>query len=206
MAQVTDIKKGDVLEVNGVRGIVFSVDDTGCHGTMMSVKAFRGTNNLFCTKPSLLKKVSMASATDGKANTEELYAYAETNNLSLSYFPVFNWCKSLGNGWYVPSIEQLKTFVNYWLGNDDLEVDWDDEEEETAPAEDTSVEQTKKVNHIIMDAGGIPFLNGVFSSTLSKDRKVDVFEYNKENGAWSFSTQRLGWVGQYSVGRAFYDF
>ena len=205
VAQVSDVQKGDILEVKGVKGIVLSVDDSGCHGTMMSVKAFRGTKNLFCSKPSLLKKVSMSSTIDGKANTEELLSYVEANNLSLTDFPVFNWCKSLGRGWYVPSIEQLKIFVNYWLGNDDLEVDWGDEEEFEVSEED-AVEHTKKVNRILMDAGGVPFLNGVFSSTLSADKKVDVFDYNKENGSWKFSAKKLSWVGSYSVGRAFYDF
>ena len=105
----------------------------------------------------------------------------------------------------MPSIEQLKIFVNYWLGNDDLEVDWGDEEEFEVSEED-AVEHTKKVNRILMDAGGVPFLNGVFSSTLSADKKVDVFDYNKENGSWKFSAKKLSWVGSYSVGRAFYDF
>ncbi len=205
-AQVSDVQKGDVLVVNGVKGIVLSVDDSGCHGTMMSVKAFRGTKNLFCSKPSLLKNISMSSTTDGKANTEELFAYVEANNLSLSDSPVFNWCKSLGYGWYVPSIEQLKTFVNYWLGQDDLEVDGWGDEEETVTDEEDSVDHTKKVNRILMDAGGIPFLNGVFSSTLSADKKVDVFDYDKESGSFSFSSKKLGWVGAYSAGRAFYDF
>ena len=206
-AQVSDVQKGDVLVVNGVKGIVLSVDDSGCHGTMMSVKAFRGTKNLFCSKPSLLKQVSMLSTTDGKANTEELFAYVEANNLNLSDFPVFNWCKSLGYGWYIPSIGQLKTFVNYWLGQDDLEVDgWGDEEEVSTTDEEDTVDHTKKVNRILMDAGGIPFLNGVFSSTLSADKKVDVFDYDKESGSFSFSSKKLSWVGSYSVGRAFYDF
>ena len=113
IAQVTDVRKGDILTVNGVKGIVFYVDDSGCHGTMMSVKAFRGTKNLFCSKISLLNGTLMASATDGKSNTEKLFAYAVSKNIALTEFPVFNWCKSLGYGWYIPSIEQLKTFVNY---------------------------------------------------------------------------------------------
>ena len=205
IAQVSNVQKGDVLIVNGIKGIVISVDDSGCHGTMMSVKAFRGTKNLFCSKPSLLKKVSMTSTSDGKANTEELLAYVEANNLDLADFPVFSWCKSLGDDWYVPSIDQLKIFVNYWLGNDDLEVDWGDEEE-FVTNEKSAIEHTKEVNRILMDAGGIPFLNGVFSSTLSADKKVDVFEYNKEDGSWNFSSKKLSWVGSYSVGRAFYDF
>lgn len=204
IAQVAEVKKGDVLVVNGVRGIVFCVDESGCHGTMMSVKAYRAEGRIFCTKPSLLKNISMSSTTDGKANTEELFSYVADNNIELSRFPVFNWCRSLGEGWYIPSIEELKVFVNYWLGNDDLEVDWGDDED--VAVEDDGVEQTKRVNEIIMDAGGTPFLNGVFSSTLSKEKKVSLFEYNKEKGEWRFSAQRVSWVDEFTNGRAFYDF
>ena len=204
IAQVTDVRKGDILTVNGVKGIVFYVDDSGCHGTMMSVKAFRGTKNLFCSKISLLNGTLMASATDGKSNTEKLFAYAVSKNIALTEFPVFNWCKSLGYGWYIPSIEQLKTFVNYWLGNDELEVDWGDEE--FSQSDVSSIPHTKKVNDIMMNEGGIPFLNGVFSSTVSKDKKVSVFEYNKTDGSWSFSDVSPTKIDKYSVGRAFYDF
>lgn len=204
-AQVSDVKKGDILVINGVKGIVFSVDETGCHGTMMSIKAFRGKDNLFCSKTSLLRKLSMASSTDGKANTEELISYVSSKGLDLAEFPVFNWCKSLGEGWYIPSIEQLKMFVNYWLGNEDLEVDWD-EDESSQSEEADDIPHTKKINNLIMNEGGIPFLNGVFSSTLSADKKVDVFEYNKVDGSWTFSSKSPNKIDKFSVGRAFYDF
>ena len=150
-AQVTDVKKGDILTVNGVKGIVFTVDDSGCHGTIMSIKAFRGMKNLFCSKSSLLEELSMISTIDGKANTEELFSYVSLQNINLAEFPVFNWCKSLGDGWYIPSVEQLKTFVNYWLGNDDLEVDWGDED--SSQSVDSSVPHTKRINDIMMEAG-----------------------------------------------------
>ena len=45
-AQVKNVKKGDVLQVNGVKGIVFNVNEDGTHGQMMSVKALRGKQNL----------------------------------------------------------------------------------------------------------------------------------------------------------------
>ena len=54
-AQVKDVRKGDILQVNGVKGIVFNVNEDGTHGQMMSVKAFRGKKDLFCTKSSYLK-------------------------------------------------------------------------------------------------------------------------------------------------------
>ena len=203
-AQFQDVKLGDVLSVNGVKGIVFKVNDDGTHGQMMSVKAFRAPKDLFCTKSSHLKGLSMLNEKDGKQNTEELYSYCEVNNVPLSVFPVFNWCKNIGEGWYIPSILQLKDFINYWLGNSNIVMEWEDDEEEVIS--DASKPYTQLVNSILLDAGGIPFLNGVFSSTLDDKHKVDVFEYNKEDGKWKFIKTNPVKVDKYCSGRAFYDF
>lgn len=124
--------------------------------------------------------------------------------ISLTNYPVYNWCKSLGDGWYVPSINQLKAFVNYWLGNTDVEVDW--EEDENVNSVDDSMPHTKVVNNILLEAGGIPFLNGVFTSTLDASKKVDVFEYNKDDGKWKFYKINPMKLDAFCVGRAFYDF
>ncbi len=203
-AQYRDVKIGDIVKVNGIAGIVFNVNEDGTHGQMMSVKAFRAQKDLFCTKASYLKNLSMLSETDGKQNTEELFKYCDTNNISLSSFPVFNWCRSLGSGWYIPSILQLKTFVNYWVGNYDVVVDWEDDEEEVIS--DDSTPHTKQVNNILLEAGGIPFLNGVFSSTMDEKHKVDVFEDNREDGKWKFKKVNPMKIDKFCVGRAFYDF
>ncbi len=206
-AQFKDVKIGDVLTVNGVSGIVFKVDDNGTHGQMMSVKAYRGKKDLFCSKSSYLKNLSMRNEHDGKQNTEELYKYCESNNFSLTAFPVFNWCKSLGPDWYIPSILQIKEFVNYWLGNNDLVMAWDDEDEEEGNAMvDATLPHSKTVDKILLEAGGIPFLNGVFSSTMDEKHKVDILDYNKEEGKWKFKKVNPMKIDKFCVGRAFYNF
>ena len=203
-AQHKDVKIGDILTINGVKGIVFNVNEDGTHGQIMSVKAFRAKKDLFCSKSSYLKNLSMTSETDGKQNTQELSAFCAANNIPLANFPVFNWCKSLGDGWYIPSILQLKSFVNYWLGNFEVAVSWEEDEEDVVI--DDSVPHTKIVNTALLEAGGIPFLNGVFSSTLDNKHKVDVFEYNKEDGKWKFKKVNPMKIDKFCVGRAFYDF
>lgn len=205
-AQFKDVKIGDILQVNGVKGIVFNVNEDGTHGQMMSVKAFRARKNLFCIKSSYLKRLSMTSETDGKQNTANLFSYCSANGIPLTAFPVFDWCRNLGEGWYIPSILQLKTVVNYWLGNTSVEVIWDEDEEEFEKKIDDSLPHTKQVNEKLLNAGGIPFLNGVFSSTLDKNKKVDVFEYKKEDGKWLFKKVNPMKIDAFCVGRAFYDF
>lgn len=198
------MKVGDILSVNGVKGIVFNVNEDRSHGQMMSVKAFRAPKDLFCTKSSHLKGLTMLSEKDGQKNTNELYSYCEENSIPLTIFPVFNWCKTLGQGWYIPSILQLKDFINYWLGNKNVAIEWDEDEEEVIS--DDSKPHTQLVNRTLLEAGGIPFLNGVFSSTLDDKQKVDVFEYNKEDGKWKFKKTNPMKVDKFCTGRAFYDF
>lgn len=205
-AQIKNVKKGDILQVNGVKGIVFSVNEDGTHGQMMSVKAFRGKKDLYCTKYSYLNELSMLNENDGKANTLELFTYVSSNAIPLSNYPVYNWCKSLGDGWYIPSINQLKSFVNYWLGNTDVEVDWEEDEDVSSDTSDDSIPHTKVVNNILLEAGGIPFLNGVFTSTLNERKKVDVFDYCKDDGTWKFNKVNPMKIDAFCVGRAFYDF
>lgn len=200
------IRRGDVLQINGVKGIVFNINEDGTHGRIMSVKAFRGKQNLYCAKSSCLKGVLMLDEDDGKSNTSEIFSYATSNNVPLTDYPVFNWCRSLGDGWYIPSINQIKDFINYWLGNTEVEVDWEEDEEDGAIIPDQSISHTKIVNDILLESGGIPFLNGLFSSTLDKDKKVDVFEYNKDDGKWTFKKVNPMKIDSYCVGRAFYDF
>ena len=66
LAQFSNVQKGDVLSINGVKGIVYAVNEDGTHGTIMSVKAFRGAKNLYCAKASYLKGLEMSDQTDGK--------------------------------------------------------------------------------------------------------------------------------------------
>lgn len=199
--QVSNVKKGDILVVNGVKGIVFKVDESGCHGSMMSVKAFRSPKNSYTSKASNLKGLKLLSKTDGMANTLELFNKASNSNVLLYNYPVFQWCKSLGNGWYIPAVEQLEEFVNYWLGNT-IEVDWDDEEDVVSEA----IPHKQKVNNILLEAGGIPFLNGVFTSTMDINGKIYVYIYDKKKDYWQFKQVNPMKMDELSVGRAFYDF
>ena len=197
-------QKGDVLDINGVKGIVFQVDESGSHGKIMSVKAFRGRKNLYCSKSSFLKDIPMDSTDDGYLNTKKLFEHVVDKNISIDEFPVYKWCASLGAGWYIPSIDELKEFINYWLGNEVEEVDWDNEDIEEEEIDDVSHKQ--KVNNVLLESGGVPFLNGVFTSTKSDKDKVHVYVYDRQKDYWEFVLLSPMKMDSYTVGRAFYKF
>lgn len=198
------ISKGDILTVNGVKGIVFSVDESGEHGIMMSVKALRMKKNMFCKKSSNLKGISQTSTADGQSNTAALVANATTIGNTIFNYPLIEWCVSLGKGWYIPSSKELKVFINYWLGNEE-EVDWDEDETDTSNTESSKTHK-QHVNEIMLNAGGIPFLNGVLTSTITSKGDVVTFQYDRKKDTWRFEEIRPMSADEFTVGRAFYKF
>lgn len=203
-AQFSNVSPGDIVDINGTKAIVYQVDETGEHGVAMSVKCLRGVKDPWCTNDKLSKSMPMTTNTeDGLANTKEILAFAESHD-ALDEFPVFKWCKQLGEGWYIPSLKELESFVNFWLGNEQT-IDWDSEEE-TEIAFDDSKPYYKQINMKMVEAGGVPFINNVFTSTITSEGKVHVFWFNRQKNSWSFwkiSKERLN---KYVVGRAFYRF
>ena len=203
-AQFSNVSVGDIIDINGTKAIVYQVDETGCHGTAMSIKCLRGISDSWCNDSKLGKSLPpMLDEKDGMANTQAVIDFARQRN-ALANFPVFEWCTKLGEGWYVPSVKELEAFVNYWLGNEQT-IDWDSEEEVEKQI-DESKPYYKQVNLKMVDAGGVPFLNGVFTSTVTTDGKVYVFWFNRQKNSWSFKKSSKNNLSKYFVGRAFYKF
>lgn len=203
-AQFSNVNTGDIIDINGVKAIVFQVDETGCHGKAMSIIGLRGVKDSWCNNRKLAKALpEMTDESNGIANTQALIDFAKQNN-ALSNFPVFEWCTKLGDGWYIPSLKELEEFVNFWLGNEQT-IDWDSEEE-AENIIDESKPYYKQINMKMVEAGGIPFLNGVFTSTVTKEDKVYVFWFDRMKHSWSFKKYSKDNLSKYFVGRAFYKF
>ena len=199
---------GDIVDINGVKAIVFNIDGDG-HGTAMSVKALRGQKKAWCTEKRLADLVVADSETDGYANTRAVYDIIDAGYASPEDFPAFTWCRKLGEGWYIPAPAQLEKFVNFIMGNN-IEYDWDDDSEQQLPEIDMDV-----INNKLIDAGGMPFLSsvagalsvtGLFTSTKSTEGKVFVYQVNPEKNQWKFAKLPLINIGIYMNCRAFYDF
>ena len=200
------VSKGDIIDINGEKGIVFQTD--GVHGKAMSVKALRGVKNAWCRngKACQVKTISKES---GQENMNDILRFIEDGGLDINDFPAIAWCNSLGKGWYIPATKEMETFVNWWLGND-IELDWgdedEDEEDELSPVVDSETPHMKQVNGQLLDAGGIPFINGAFTSTENRKGKLSVFGYHEKKKFWRFFYFSKTGIGTMCLGRAFYEF
>ena len=54
-AQYSNVSSGDIIDINGVKAIVFNVDDSGEHGTAMTINCLRGVKEFWCTDNKLSK-------------------------------------------------------------------------------------------------------------------------------------------------------
>lgn len=97
-------KVGDVYDKDGVKGMVVTVDATGEHGLLLSL---RGCDDRWC-KSDVKIAVNATDEDDGEKNMAMIGTFIKNKNLSWDVFPLFKWAKEeLGEGWYIPSKNEL---------------------------------------------------------------------------------------------------
>lgn len=99
-------KVGDYYDVDGKRGVVFMVDMNGRHGKIIGLEQVLLQ---WCVEEQMPQAVDTAVShkTDGAAN---LRAVMELDGWRDNY-PAFAWCACRGDGWYLPSINELKELM-----------------------------------------------------------------------------------------------
>ena len=108
-----ELIKGKIYKVgdyynDGVReGVVFEVSADGSHGKIVSMKQSAEILQWSSDSAEQKRLLGADSETDGAYNTAKVKAISgwETK------YPAFRWCADLGEGWYLPSIEELKVFT-----------------------------------------------------------------------------------------------
>jgi len=210
---IEESKQGDIVDINGVKAIVFQTTGDG-HGKAMALDALRGVEKPWCVN-SKSNMVKTDDKTNGRANTEKIFRFVQDNNLNINDFPVFAWCRSLGDGWYIPAASELEDFVNFWVGGA-TELNWDDDVADTQSQPITGDrnrtqgqnEHSQKINQKIAESGGVPFFAGAISSTeeagkiLVFDSKV--FGLMNISSAWEMKGVAKGELGQTYYGYAKY--
>lgn len=107
---------GDFYNQNGLKGIVVKVDASGMHGTIMSLES---SKDFWISDNDFKFETNAFYEDDGMKNMDAIEAYVNSGKATWANFPLFNWARSLGNGWYIPSKnEALEIWVNMNGGND----------------------------------------------------------------------------------------
>ena len=98
-------KVGDMYNQNGVKGVVVKVDASGQHGILMSLE---GSKEKWTSDKKFDFETSAFFEDDGQKNMEAIAKYIEAGNAEWSDFPVLNWARSLGEGWYIPAKDEVE--------------------------------------------------------------------------------------------------
>lgn len=89
---------GDVIIKDSCAGIVFYVTDGGWHGKVVS------------TDEAMLQwsidevKTGATDPNDGMANMRKIQQISNWYDM----YPAFAWCSYIGDGWYLPALNELK--------------------------------------------------------------------------------------------------
>ena len=155
---------GDIYNKNGLKGIVVMLSDGGSHGLIMSLDE---VCLAWCNLPRKQQKsVGASDDLDGIKNMKAVEKYITENNLSWSNFPAFEWCRAKGDGWYLPSINEIWSAGTMYLGGSRASE---------------SRHFRKSFNTNVKNAGGTPLSNIMFYHSSTEDRDVRYAKYSHMN-------------------------
>lgn len=115
-------RPGDYYEQDGIRGLVFSVTDDGRHGLLLSLEESEHYT-AWCTLRDPAPEVGAASNTDGEKNMESVARFVASGSASWADFPAFEWCRNLGEGWYLPAVDELLRLAHAFNGGQRMVYD-----------------------------------------------------------------------------------
>ena len=98
---------GDYYNENGKEGVVFEVSADGKYGKIVSMTQSRERLQWSSDEAERKRRIGADSRTDGAYNMAKVKAIANWQEK----YTAFKWCADLGEGWYLPSIEELKKFT-----------------------------------------------------------------------------------------------
>ena len=101
-------KVGDYYNENGKEGVVFWVDATGFNGKIVSLTESKtGLKWTSAGQAEWQKSIGANDKENGVYNMAKVRQIYDWQ----SKYPAFKWCADLGEGWYLPAIEELKLFT-----------------------------------------------------------------------------------------------
>ena len=174
---------GTIYEVDGVKGVIFTIKQHPSSGT------------LFCYILSLDEEdlpwsteyadLSYANSAWGAWITEDIF-HPSRDNKDINNYPAFKWCVEHGDGWFLPSQDEM-----LWM--------WEAVSGGTHKFDSPSVE---KFNKVITDNGGEPFQETFYWSSTAGSADIAIAVAFMENSVVCLTPTR---DNAYSV-RAAYRF
>ena len=98
-------KIGDYYDDGKKQGVVFEVSADGQHGKIVSL-----TESCVVWSSDVNEYNRLIGADDKYNGAKNMAKVMQIKGWRNKY-PVFSWCADLGEGWYLPAIEELKTFT-----------------------------------------------------------------------------------------------
>ena len=178
---------GDIYDKDGIKGIVAVLYDSGKHGLVMSLdEACLPWSTLHRKK---LKATGATSKYDGLENMKAIEKYITDNNLSWEDFPAFKWCHDKGEGWYLPSLNELWSAGTMYMGG-------------SRTASDRKFR--KNYNETIKAFGGQPVSNIMIYHSSTEDSDTRYAHYSHMNSEQPYTNS--GYKADDLFVRAFHKF
>ena len=138
---------GDYYNVNGVEGIVFAIEKGYCYIFSLDEADLQwSTINVDCT---------YNHSSNGQWMTEDLFnpQYGAQN---IEDYPAFKWCIEHGEGWFLPSAEELGWMWNTISGG----------------THNFQSDSVKAYNKLLVEKGGMPFTETYYMSSNETSKEM----------------------------------
>ncbi len=157
-------KVGDLYDDGDLKGVIVDVTEDGRHGLIISLDEAPEMLAWTADKAKV-GALGLDDMKDGRNNMARLAEHIAAAGGQWSDYPAFEWCRKLGEGWYLPSInEVLRMAVAFNGGN-------------------TMVFNRKarvEFNRLLSENGGkkLDRMAYYFSSTETDDRQASSLDMN----------------------------
>ena len=151
----------DPEAVAAIEGVVFYVDGTMQHGKILSLTEGAGLK---------WNTTGAADYTDDTADGMANYETVRLKDPGFEEYPAFAWCASLGEGWYIPAIDEVTMMRTAW---------------------GLVQEERDAFNAKLTAIGATPFSSSVYVSSKGKEQSAYYYSSTEDSGTrnkiWSLS-------------------
>lgn len=105
--EVKTYKVGDYYNDGKKEGVVFWVTDGGKHGKIVSLTQSTELLNWASDVNEQKRQIGTNDENDGSKNMTIVKQISDWK----TKYPAFKWCVDMGEGWYLPAVEELKLFT-----------------------------------------------------------------------------------------------